>query len=408
MLLDSRLFLREPSLRTFFAPAPGSMASLSIERVTSLRGLLALESDWRELEAELPEVPFVSFDWLYPWWRLLRAEQLSVRDELFVCVLRDPDGKLRAVAPLMRTLRPGRGPLCLRQLQFFGADPNITELRTLVARTSDLPEVIPALLEYLRANKQEWDFMHFAGVPASLAGALDLEQPGAGYWMRDIPNYILTLKPTWDEFKAGLSRNIKESLRKCYNAPKRDGVTFTLSVVREPHEVKAAITTFLRLHGERAELDNTISHPNVFATEGGREFLEEACTRFATHNRLRIFQLKHGDAVVATRIGFVCGSTLYLYYSGYDPNYAKYSVMTRAVAQAIEWAIQQGFANVNLSMGNDVSKLRWGPSESVYREAHLISPSLRGTITHESFAWATQRLGRGTRHPLAALLARRL
>jgi CelD/BcsL family acetyltransferase involved in cellulose biosynthesis len=384
------------------------MAGLTIERLTSLRELLDLESDWRELESELPEIPFVAFDWLYPWWRILRAQQLSVRDELFVCVLRDEIGKLRGIAPLMRTLRPGRGPLCLRQLQFFGADPNITELRTLVARQDDLPELVPALLEYLRANKNEWDFMQFTGVPTNATDSLDLEQPGTGYWVRDVPNYILALKPTWEEFKAGLSRNIKESLRKCYNAPKRAGVTFTLSVVREPHEVKAAVATFLRLHGERAVLENTISHPNVFATEGGREFLEEACTRFATRNRLRIFQLKHGDAVVATRIGFVCGSTLYLYYSGYDPAYAQYSVMTRTVAEAIEWAIQQGFANVNLSTGNDVSKLRWGPSESVYREAHLISPSLRGALTHESYAWATERIGRAQGNPLAALLTRRI
>jgi CelD/BcsL family acetyltransferase involved in cellulose biosynthesis len=384
------------------------MAGLSIERLTSLRELLDLESDWRELESELPEIPFVCFDWLYPWWRILRAQQLSVRDELFVCVIRDEIGKLRGIAPLMRTLRPGRGPLCLRQLQFFGADPNITELRTLVARREDLPEVVPALLEYLRANKNEWDFMQFTGVPSSADGAFDFEQPGAGYWVRDVPNYILALRPTWDEFKAGLSRNIKESLRKCYNAPKRDGVTFTLSVVREPTQVKAAIATFLELHGARAELDTTVTHPDVFATEGGREFLVEACERFAARDRLRIFQLKCADSVVATRIGFVCGSTLYLYYSGYDPSYARYSVMTRAVAEAIEWAIQAGFENVNLSTGNDVSKLRWGPSEAIYREAHLISPSLRGAITHESYTWAAEHLGRKSSNPIAQLLTRRI
>lgn len=85
------------------------------------------------------------------------------------------------------------------------------------------------------------------------------------------------------------------------------------------------------------------------------------------------------------RIGFVLGDSLYLYYSGYDPAFAKYSVMTTVVAEAIKHAIEEGFATVNLSTGRDVSKTRWGPDEVVFRQASIVSPSLRGELTHEMF-----------------------
>ncbi len=49
--------------------------------------------------------------------------------------------------------------------------------------------------------------------------------------------YVLALPDSWDEFKKRLRRNIKESLRKCYNSLKRDGLSFRLEVLTEPDAV---------------------------------------------------------------------------------------------------------------------------------------------------------------------------
>jgi len=70
--------------------------------------------------------------------------------------------------------------------------------------------------------------------------------------------------------------------------------------------------------------------------------------------------------VVASRIGFQNGDQIYLYYSGYDPSWSKYSVMTTLVVETIKWSIEQRLAIVHLSTGSDVSKLRWGPVQTRY------------------------------------------
>jgi CelD/BcsL family acetyltransferase involved in cellulose biosynthesis len=357
-----------------------------IDRIESLSKFEALRPEWQELEARLPPLPFLTFDWLYTWWIHLRARRPGVRDELFLHVFRDHGGKLRGVVPLMRTRRPAYGPLRLRQLQFLGADPNITEIRSIVAAPEDMGAVVRGLVEQLRASASEWDFMQFTGLPAEHTNCIDASAFRTVRWVYDMPNYVLKLAPTWDEFRSKLSRNIKESLRKCYNAPKRDGVEFELEVVRRPSEVPGAIAAFLRLHEARSQREDTVRHGNVFGGPRRRDFLLDVCTRFAEVDRLRIFQLKIAGAVVATRIGLCCHDSLYLYYSGFDSEYSRYSIMTTTVAEALQFAIREGFKTVNLSTGNDVSKLRWGPDEHIYRELLLVSPSLRGAIAHESYS----------------------
>ena len=232
-----------------------------------------------------------------------------------------------------------------------------------------------------------------AGLPGAAGSASLVEEhfPNAK-WLLDVSDYYLPLAPTWVEFKARLSRNIRESLRKCHNAPERDGISISHTVVQDVSDVAEAIDRFLYLHQARSELSGTIRHNDVFATESTRHFLVDVCQRFAARGALRIFQLSIAKQVVATRIGFIMGDSLYLYYSGYDPAYAKYSVMTTVVAEAIRWAIGEGLQTVNLSTGKDASKQRWGPEHIVYRNALVVSPSLRGKITHHTYSTVRRSL----------------
>jgi CelD/BcsL family acetyltransferase involved in cellulose biosynthesis len=99
-----------------------------------------------------------------------------------------------------------------------------------------------------------------------------------------------------------------------------------------------------------------------------------------------VFQLLIEGKVVATRIGFRSGRSLYLYYSGYDPELSRYSVMTTLLAETLKWAIERQLATVNLSFGNDVSKTRWRPESVSFHEARWASPSSRGRFLKRSFA----------------------
>jgi CelD/BcsL family acetyltransferase involved in cellulose biosynthesis len=343
-----------------------------------------LAAEWEALETELsPRTPFTSPLWNELWWRHLRRRQPS-RDEFFALVVRD-NQQLIAVAPMMLTHIPGFGPLRYRHLQFFGATANIIEIRGLVCREEQEGLAIEALGHYFLAHRGGWNSVEWSGVRN--AESSDRLLDGGSYVKLDgqIPDYCLRLPSTWQEFRATRKRNIKESLRKCYNSLKRGGYSFIFRVVTLPEEVPAALERFFALHAARASADFVVQHPNYFATAPTRAFLSEYVHKMAERGQLRIFELHIDNHIVATRIGFAFGKELYLYYSGYLPEWAAYSVMTTVVAESLQWAIRNGFTTVNLSSGKDVSKLRWGPDEVIFNEYVQLAPGWPNRLFYRTY-----------------------
>ncbi|MEI9937364.1 MAG: GNAT family N-acetyltransferase [Pseudomonadota bacterium] len=364
---------------------------LVVEEHGSAEAFGELETEWRALESHAG-TPFATWAWAVAWWAQLREEKLGVKDSLSIRTVRTHEGRLVAVAPMLISRRPSVGPFRVRQLQFFGADPNITEQRGLLALPQWRGEAYRALVAHALHDAASWDSMLLSGVPADLdLGAL-VKSPDFE-WVGQTADYVLTLPDSWAAFRTALPRNIKESIRKCYNSLKRDGLEFRLEVAESVESVVPALDHFFALHAARAKLSDTVHHFNIFSTAEAQSFLTDVCRRFAARGALRIFQLRIGEQVVAVRIGFVAGDTLYLYYSGYDPDFAQYSVMTTTVAEAIQYGITHGFSRVNLSTGNDVSKARWNPTEHVTRQALLMSSSRRAKFTHHVYRQALQAIG---------------
>ncbi len=361
--------------------------------VDTAEGLQRLESDWRRLCEEAGTLPFMSWEWSLSWWTHLSRQGLAVKDRLYVRTVSDDSGQLVAVAPLMLTEMPSRGPVRFRCLQFFGADPNITELRGVLCRPGRAIEVYRALLDHLFEHGNEWDWIVWDGVRSDSDVARLIERYAPLRVTREIANFFLELPGTWEQFKSTRSRNIKESLRKCANSLKRDGLVPVSRVVEGGRQLDESLQTLLRLHAARSARTDTVPHPDVFKTPAAKRFLFEVCKRYSAGGGVRVFTLELDNRIVALRLAFVWGRSMYLYYSGYDLSYSKYSVMTTVVADAIRYAIGQGYQTVNLSTGNDLSKTRWSPTEVKYLQTVQASRTWRGPLV-ESLYTDLRRVGR--------------
>lgn len=331
-----------------------------VDVATTVEDVARLLPEWQRLDAALtPRLPFTSPAWCLTWWRHFRRSGLAARDELRVYTLRDAGGRLVGLAPMFVALRPGVGPIATRELQFFGADPYVTELRGPVCRREDLAAVSAALVAHV-ALEDGYDWVQWRGLSpeAQFAGDPAVFLPDGKL---DSIDHFLRLDASWETYKSTLPRNIKESLRKCYNSLARDGIRFTFRVIETGPAVREAIDVFFRLHAGRAGLAGTIDHADAFASASAKAFLSDYAEAMALGGSLRIFQLVIDETIVATRIGFLLGDELYLYFSGYDAAWSRYSVMTTTVAESLKWAIGQGLGIVNLSSGTDVSKTRWRP-----------------------------------------------
>jgi CelD/BcsL family acetyltransferase involved in cellulose biosynthesis len=260
----------------------------------------------------------------------------------------------------------------------MGADPNITEVRGMLARPDVELECYDSLLEHLMQRSSDWDWIVWGGIPQAAAACLG--RHGRPVWLPDIPCFLLELPSSWEEFKSTRSRNIKESLRKCNNSLKRAGLHAAFKVADRGPELERVLDELVRLHGMRAARTDTIRHANVFAKENAIRFLSEVCARYETSGGVRVFSLEVEGRTCAARLAFSVGDSLYLSYSGYDPQFGQYSVMTNLVAGAIRYAIDEGFRSVNLSTGSDVSKTRWSPRRVESKVAMMPSRAGRASF----------------------------
>jgi CelD/BcsL family acetyltransferase involved in cellulose biosynthesis len=366
------------------------LPQVTVETITSVEGVEALRADYEYLCGITDnKLPFALHEWHSTWCRHFLGCDPQIRDEPLFYVLRNAAGKCVAIAPFILSRR-SFGPLKMVSISVLGPDPFITEIRA---------PMIERGFEHLTARAvhdgltkiHDWDWIHWSGVSGEFAEALNAG--GAMRWESPLSYFVLDLPPSWEELRSRLKRNIRESLRHCYNSLKRDGHRFEFQVIEDPAGVREGLDRYLELHAMRANAKDTVIHPDRFASRVCRDFLYTICDRLAARGAVRMFALKIGAQIVAMRLGFVVGNSLYLYYSGYDPRWARYSVMTTTVAEALKYAIARGIKSVNFSPGREVSKMRWGPRQIDYHSAYEANTRLRSRLASSAYLTARSETG---------------
>jgi len=371
-------------------PNAQPLPQVTVETITSVEGVEALRADYEHLCGTVDnKLPFALHEWHSTWCRHFLGCDSRIHDEPLFYVLRNAAKKCVAITPFILSRR-SFGPFKIVSISLLGPDPFITEIRAPMIECGYEHLTARAVRDGL-ARIHDWDWIHWSGLSDEFAGAL--KTGGALRWESPPSYFVLDLPQSWEELRSRLKRNIRESLRHCYNSLKRDGHRFEFQVIEDPAGVRRGLDRYLALHTMRANVTHRVIHPDRFESRTCREFLYAICDRLAARGAVRLFALKIGAQIVAMRLGFVVGDSLYLYYSGYDPSWARYSVMTTTVAEALKYAIAQGFKTVNLTPGREVSKMRWGPRQVDYSSAYEANTRLRSRLVRSAYVTARSETG---------------
>ncbi|MBC3884140.1 GNAT family N-acetyltransferase [Undibacterium griseum] len=353
---------------------PGLPPTLKKIIITDEAGLTGLANAWRALEQKVCHIlPFQTYDWNLCWWKIFNDNSLLHRNLPAIAAIFNGD-ELVAVMPLTNSHIGFQRIFLYRYVRPFGADPNLTELRVPLTLPG-YEQVILGMWEQLTQHEMfgltEFQIIHQTHQAEQF---LRNNHALCPLTERSIPNYVLHLNGDWPSFKSQLKRNIKESLRRCYNSLKRDSLQMEFIAFQGREQVQKHLPAFYALHRHRAAAANTVEHPDYFSHPRHQAFLSLLLdSPFAS--RMYLFCLKLNQNIVALRLGFRMNDELYLYYSGYDLAYARYSVMTTVVAETIQWAFQQDIRRINLSVGEDISKTRWNPEVIRYTEYQCVRNS---------------------------------
>jgi len=104
-----------------------------------------------------------------------------------------------------------------------------------------------------------------------------------------------------------------------------------------------------------------VRHPDWFAHSINRRFVTEYAVSMVACSKAHIFELVMGTKPLASQLTLAMGRDLWLYASGFDPNWCRDGVMTMLTIEVMQWALQSNYEVVNLSCGH--GKSRWRPSE---------------------------------------------
>ncbi len=171
------------------------------------------------------------------------------------------------------------------------------------------------------------------------------------------------LPGTWDEYLGMLSKKDRHELRRKLRRLDSAGGAVELRVVTEPAEAEAMLDTLFHL------MRISSHHKEEFLDRPGMEpYFREMTSTMAAEGMLRFYFLTFDGQAVASVLNFDLGGRLYMYNSGYDPEYSHYGVGLMSKTLLIKDAIEQGRSCVDFLRGDEAYKYDLGgKDQQVYR-----------------------------------------
>lgn len=169
----------------------------------------------------------------------------------------------------------------------------------------------------------------------------------------DEVSYEMRLPDSWEEYLSGLKPKQRHEVRRKLRRLAEKAV-FRLRSVETPEALEKDFDTFLDLF-RRSRVDK-----NDFLTENRLTFFRRLTANMAVAGMLRLYFLDIDNQPAACALCFEDAGTLYLYNSGYDPQFAALSAGQVCTFLTIKDGIANGKRCYNFLKGDEVYKHRLG------------------------------------------------
>lgn len=347
---------------------------MEIQIIDDEHRLAALRDDWDRLLADSPaEGFFLTWEWLATWWRHLAGER-----RLFVVVVRD-EGGTAAIAPLAVRLPGLHSVMPFPYLEFLGTGSVGSDYLDLIVKRGRERQALAALAEILAREKL---LLELEPVRSGQAAAFDLARLLARRgWTpsRDVINecrFVTLAGHTFDSYLAGLGPAHRANFRRRLRALERR-FRFRFRMTRGEEGREAALEALIALHRARWG-GRGVS--NAFHTAAHVAFHHDLSRLAAARGWLRIGVLELDGAPRAALYGFLYRDVFYFYQSGFDPEFAPWSVGLVAMGLSIRSALEEGACEFDMLQGVEGYKLLWARQARELARLEIYPPQLRGSV----------------------------
>jgi len=362
---------------------------LAIELIESEAAFERLAPEWTELlAASEMDALFLTWEWLFSWWRHLAADC-----ELRLLVLRR-EGKLLGIAPL--ALR--RASLLqlppVAALQFLGSGVAGSDYLDLIVRRGHEVEVVDSVRRWLEAAGRPLSLMRMRTEGPGATLVERMSQTGWRAWCgaREVCPFASLRGQSFDSYLAGLGSEHRYALRrKLKRVEGRADARFELA--RTEAERQAALESLFELHASRWQ---SRGDAGAFATPALRAFHHEFSRVALAAGWLRLWLLRFDAVPVAAVYGFLYRRRFYFYQGGFDPAFSRDSVGMVLLGVAVRAAIEEGTDELDLLHGTERYKAHWARANRELARWELYPPGTRGWLACEASGLTrdARRMGR--------------
>jgi CelD/BcsL family acetyltransferase involved in cellulose biosynthesis len=311
--------------------------------------------EWGRLASQIsPATPFATWEWQSLWWgHFGQKEEWSAFE---VC---DPQGKIIGIAPFYQDSKSGF-------LKFIGGE-DLSDYLDILALQGRESQVWQRVLEYLEGSPQRPRGLDLHCIPAH-SPTLQVLPPlarGRGYQVRlEVEEVcpVLRLPESWEAYLSALSGKERHELRRKMRRAESTSPPLRFRQCAEDECARQDIKSFILLHRK--------SRPEKEAFMNGQReaFFRELSHTFAQKGWLRLSVLERDRQAVAAMLCFDFGETLYLYNSGFDPEFSSLSPGVVLIGYCLQDAIARGKRWFDFMRGEEDYKYRLGGKDSaIYR-----------------------------------------
>jgi CelD/BcsL family acetyltransferase involved in cellulose biosynthesis len=356
----------------------------------------ALREEWRELLGDSQtEGLFLTWQWLFTWWKHLRGER-----RLALIIVRE-GRDLIGLAPL--ALRPARlAGLSGPTLEFLGSGMVGSDYLDVILRRGREREALEALAEVLVARSYRLDFRRVRADSAARRLAVQL---GARGWLTaetssETCPFIELGGHTWESYLATLGPNHRYNVRR--RLRQAMARRLEVHVARTADECRDTFPIFADLHQRRwGDRTEAIGSPALIA------FHEDISAVALGQGWLRLSVLSLEGRAAAAVYGFRYDGTYYYYQSGFDPARAQQSPGLLALALSIQAALEEGVHEYDLLHGDESYKSLWARQARAVSRLEVYPGTVRETVSARARA-AGRAARRVARHVLPTTVSTRL
>lgn len=348
-----------------------ALRELTVDVIAADKDIVALESDWRRLEALCPNtVLFQSYDWCNN--HLLFSRSIKQGDEQFrplvICVREK--GRLVGLLPLCMQTKNRM------QILTGFSEPFQQYTEILLEKGVDFKLVRKALMSALKLTGA--DYFHFGQVrqEGQLAKLLDGAVPQSGE-LDGAPYVALKDFADHETYLKTIRSKTRKNLRNARNRLERDGeVTHRLS--RKGALMEEVVDrTFA---GREAWLERMGITSRAFRDDDFKAFLD----RFSNPATAKgvdtvAMSLKQGDKPVSDQWGFVYRGRYYAFMATWNPEFEAVSPGRVHLGEVIKTCFEEGFETADFMIPASSYKLTWTDHVAPVSD-YVLALSKRGKV----------------------------